>query len=217
MIKNTAEVLTECLESEGVEYVFGIPGEENLDFMFALSKSNIKFIPVRHEQGGAFMAEAVRAGIEAIPKGQAEAASSQGFGYAQTMLYIVLPQTTKIMLPPMVNQIVALIKNTSCMYIIGGTDLITATYNFVKGEATGGAYGPAFLISALLFFLMCFPLSYLASNWEKKLKKRETQELLIRQPLARRSAFGNSLIAEEKQNPIKRFTERRETDGRISR
>lgn len=46
-----AEVLVKCLEKEGVEYVFGIPGEENLDMMNALEKSNIRVIVVRHEQG----------------------------------------------------------------------------------------------------------------------------------------------------------------------
>lgn len=55
---NTAEMLVKCLESEGVEYIFGIPGEENLDLMNALNKSGkIKFITTRHEQGAAFMAD----------------------------------------------------------------------------------------------------------------------------------------------------------------
>ena len=52
-----AEVLVKCLEKEGVEYVFGIPGEENLDMMNALAKSSIRVIVVRHEQGAAFMAD----------------------------------------------------------------------------------------------------------------------------------------------------------------
>ena len=55
--KNTAEVLIESLEAEGVEYIFGIPGEETLDLMFAIRNSSIRFIPVRHEQGAAFMAD----------------------------------------------------------------------------------------------------------------------------------------------------------------
>lgn len=54
---NTAEVLVKCLESEGVRYIFGIPGEENLEIMEALKKSSIRFITVRHEQGAAFMAD----------------------------------------------------------------------------------------------------------------------------------------------------------------
>ena len=54
---NTAEVLIQCLESEGVEYIFGIPGEENLEVIKALQSSSIRFITVRHEQGAAFMAD----------------------------------------------------------------------------------------------------------------------------------------------------------------
>lgn len=74
----------------------------------------------------------------------------------------------------MVNQIVNLIKNTSCLYIIGGADLISLTYSFVTGATTGGAYAPAYLVSGVLFFAICFPLSTLAGVWEANLKKRDT-------------------------------------------
>ena len=122
---------------------------------------------------GAYMAEVVRAGIQSIPKGQFEAAASQGFGYFEKMYYIILPQSIKVILPPMVNQVVNLIKNTSCLYIVGGADLISLTYSFVTGEATGGAYAPAYIVSGVLFFLVCFPLSTIASAWEMSLKKRD--------------------------------------------
>jgi acetolactate synthase-1/2/3 large subunit len=52
-----AELFVRCLENEGVDYIFGIPGEENLDVMDALLDSSIRFITVRHEQGAAFMAD----------------------------------------------------------------------------------------------------------------------------------------------------------------
>ena len=124
---------------------------------------------------GAYVGEVVRAGIQSIPAGQFDAARSQGFGYSETMRAIILPQTVKIILPPMVNQVVALIKNTSCLYIIGGADLIATTYNFVTGESTGGAYGPAYLVGGLLFFLVCYPLSMMAGRWERRLKERDRQ------------------------------------------
>lgn len=54
---NTAELLVHCLENEGVEYIFGLPGEENLDLLEAISHSSIQFITTRHEQGAAFMAD----------------------------------------------------------------------------------------------------------------------------------------------------------------
>lgn len=122
---------------------------------------------------GAYMAEVFRSGIEAIPKGQFEAAASQGFNYFDTMYHIILPQTLKIILPPAVNQIVNLVKNTSCLYIIGGADLISLTYSFVTGENTGGSYAPAYILSGVLFFIMCFPLSKFASTWEAYLKKKD--------------------------------------------
>ena len=52
-----SDLFVKCLENEGVEYIFGIPGEENADFMMSLSESKIKFILTRHEQGAAFMAD----------------------------------------------------------------------------------------------------------------------------------------------------------------
>src|ERR1700744_3316678 len=56
--RKASDVFVECLESEGVKYVFGIPGEETLDLNESLSDSSIDFVPVRHEQGGAYMADA---------------------------------------------------------------------------------------------------------------------------------------------------------------
>ena len=53
-----AELLVRCLENEGVKFAFGIPGEENLDLMDALHDSTIRFIPTRHEEAAAFMADA---------------------------------------------------------------------------------------------------------------------------------------------------------------
>lgn len=132
---------------------------------------------------GAYMAEVIRAGIEAVPKGQFEAARAQGFGYIGSMYHIILPQSIKIVLPPMVNQVVNLVKNTSCLYIIGGADLISLTYSFVTGASTGGAYAPAYIVSGVLFFVFCYPLSKLASVWEDRLKRRDMRNTI--QPVKR--------------------------------
>lgn len=121
---------------------------------------------------GAYMGEVVRAAIEAVPRGQSEAAQAQGFGYLQRMWYIILPQSIPVMLPPMVNQVVNLFKNTSCLYIVGGADLISVTYSFVTGASTGGAYAPAYVVCGLAFFVICFPLSILAARWEASLTRR---------------------------------------------
>ncbi|MCR4903705.1 MAG: amino acid ABC transporter permease [Butyrivibrio sp.] len=127
---------------------------------------------------GAYMAEVIRAGIEAVPKGQFEAAQAQGFSYIGMMFYIIIPQSIKIILPPMTNTIVNMIKNTSCLYIVGGADLLSLTYSFVTGENTGGSYAPAYIVCGLIFFVICFPLSTIASAWENSLKKRERKATL---------------------------------------
>ncbi|WP_273525005.1 amino acid ABC transporter permease [Mailhella massiliensis] len=121
---------------------------------------------------GAYIAEVVRAGIQSIPRGQSEAAASQGFTYVQTMRWVILPQTVKIILPPLVNQMVNLIKNTSVIALIGGTDLMNRTNDW----ATSGAsiYGPPFLVCGVLYFLLCFPLSTWGRRYEERLKKKDS-------------------------------------------
>jgi len=57
--RRASDVFVECLEAEGVRYVFGIPGEETLDLNQSLANSSVTFIPVRHEQGGAYMADMI--------------------------------------------------------------------------------------------------------------------------------------------------------------
>lgn len=163
VIQNTPLLLQMCF----LYYALAFAG-----MGIGIIQSGIVALGIYH---GAYIAEVVRAGIEAIPKGQFEAAQSQGFGYLQRMYYIILPQSIKIILPPMVNQVVNLIKNTSCLYIVGGADLISITYSFVTGENTGGAYAPAYLVSGLLFFVVCCPLSTIASIWENSLKKRDAR------------------------------------------
>lgn len=169
-----------------VEFIQNTPVVLQLCFIYyalAFSGNSIGIIPtgilVLGLYHGAYMSEVVRAGIEAIPRGQFEAAQSQGFGYVQYMYYIILPQSIKIILPPMVNQMVNLIKNTSCLYIVGGTDLISLTYSFVTGATTGGAYAPAYIVCGLLFFVICFPLSSVASAWETSLKRRDARSAAV--------------------------------------
>lgn len=130
---------------------------------------------------GAYISEVIRAGIEAVPKGQTEAAYAQGFTHTAAMIYIILPQTIKIILPPMVNQVVNLIKNTSCMFLAGGAvDLISRTNAFAVGEGTGSAAGQGYILGGIIFFVICFPLSTLASAWENKLKSRDVRTVTVR-------------------------------------
>jgi polar amino acid transport system permease protein len=117
-----------------------------------------------------YLAEIVRAGIQGIPKGQFEAARSLGLGYAHTMRRVILPQALRHMLPSLVNQFVATIKETSLGYIIGLTEVsfIAAQINtqvFTKGAEV-------YLLLALTYFVLCFGLSQLAFFLERRLAKR---------------------------------------------
>lgn len=114
---------------------------------------------------GAYVAEIVRAGIEAVPKGQKEAAASQGFNPWQTMVHVVLPQTRAIVLPPLANQAVFLIKNTSVLAMVAGGDLMYQADSWAAGNLY---YGPAYVITGLLYLILCLPLS----RWVRAMEKR---------------------------------------------
>jgi len=123
---------------------------------------------------GAYVAEVVRAGIQSIHKGQLEAALSQGFSYAAAMRHVVLPQATQIVLPPMTNQAVALIKNSSILAMISGGDLM---FQADSWSADTGYYGPAYLTVWAIYFAICFPLAQLARRWEEQVRRSRGGEV----------------------------------------
>ncbi len=112
---------------------------------------------------GAYIAEVIRTGIEAVPKGQSEAAASQGFSYLETMYYIILPQTIRIIMPPLANQALNLVKNTSILAMVAGMDLMYYTDSW---GADRGNFAQAYFTSALLYFIICFPLARLGRYLE---------------------------------------------------
>ena len=111
----------------------------------------------------AYIAEIIRAGIGAVSKGQKEAAASQGIGYWQSMRHVVLPQASKIVLPPLANQAVFLVKNTSVMAIVAGGDLM---YHADSWASETLYYGPAYVATGLLYLAICLPLSRIVRNLE---------------------------------------------------
>lgn len=114
---------------------------------------------------GAYISEIVRSGIESVPSGQYEAAESQGFTRMQSMIYIILPQTVKLVLPPLTTQIVNLIKNTSVLQVIAGGDLM---YVADCWAANTGITAPPYLVATVLYFLICYPLTCLSRYFEKR-------------------------------------------------
>ncbi len=116
----------------------------------------------------AYISEVIRTGIESVPRGQMEAAQSQGFTRAQAYMLIILPQTFKVILPPLCNQALNLVKNTSVLALIAGGDLMYNADNFVS---TYG-YLQGYIMACVLYFIICCPLALLVQWLEKRSKAR---------------------------------------------
>ncbi len=117
---------------------------------------------------GAFGASVVESAIKAIPRGQTEAALSQGMSYLQSLFFIVIPQAVKIALPPMTNQCVNMIKNSATLTVVTAGELM---YRADGWASEYGCYTQSFIISALLYLILCLPLSKLSESLEKKAVK----------------------------------------------
>lgn len=118
----------------------------------------------------AYMAEVVRGGLQAIPKGQMEAARALGLGYWQTMLQIVLPQALKIVIPGIVNTFIGLFKDTSLVAIVGLFDLLGLTQTILKDVAWIGSFVEAFLFIGLVYWICCFAMSRYSQSLERRLE-----------------------------------------------
>ncbi|MBE6649480.1 MAG: amino acid ABC transporter permease [Ruminococcaceae bacterium] len=119
---------------------------------------------------GAYVAEIIRGGIESVDGGQTEAGRSLGLGYAQTMLYIVIPQAFKTVLPSLANEFITLLKETSVAFYIGVADLTQAGIRI--RSITYSNFMPLIAI-ALVYLVLVLILTKLVGLLEKKLKKSE--------------------------------------------
>lgn len=116
----------------------------------------------------AFIAETIRAGIEAIPEGQLEAGLSNGMTWGQTMRQVVLPQAFKMVIPPLGNQFINLVKNSSVLAFVAGLDLMYQA-NLIS-QTTFDTFNP-FIIVGLFYLVITMPISYYMAHLEKKLAK----------------------------------------------
>lgn len=117
----------------------------------------------------AYMAEVVRGGLQAIPKGQYEAAQALGFGYWRSMRLIILPQALKIVIPGIANTVISLFKDTTLVLIIGLFDLLGAVRSTLSDPAWRSVAAEGYLFVALCFWIFCFGMSRYSQNLEKKL------------------------------------------------
>ncbi len=114
---------------------------------------------------GAYIGEIVRSGIQAVNKGQNEAAASQGFTRVQAMRYIILPQAVRIIIPPITTQVVGIVKNTAVLQTIAIHDLMYQAHSWT---AYTGFSGPSYMVAAIIYFVMCYPMTLLSRYLEKK-------------------------------------------------
>lgn len=116
----------------------------------------------------AFIAETVRSGINSVGEGQMEGARSNGMTYTQAMRYVILPQAMKIVIPPLGNQFVNLIKNSSVLAFVAGFDLMyQADVIALSSFQTINTY----IVVGLFYLVLTLPLSYYMRHLEKKLSR----------------------------------------------
>lgn len=160
------------IASTYVEIIRGIPLLVQLFYIYyALSRfvqvsgitSAVTAISICY---GAYMGEVFRAGIAAIPRGQTEAARSLGFNRVQTMIYVVLPQAMRTILPPVGNECIAMLKDTALVSIMAVPDIMQRARSFV---GTTYLYFETYTIIALVYLVITLLLSKAVSIMEAKL------------------------------------------------
>ncbi|ELS24921.1 Glutamate Aspartate transport system permease protein GltK [Metapseudomonas furukawaii] len=117
----------------------------------------------------AYIAEVVRGGLQAIPKGQYEAAGAMGLGYWRMMGLVILPQALKLVIPGIVNTFIALFKDTSLVIIIGLFDLLNSIKQATTDPAWLGMATEGYVFAALVFWIFCFGMSRYSMSLERKL------------------------------------------------
>lgn len=118
----------------------------------------------------AFVADVVRSGIQSVPKGQMEAGLSQGFTFWESMRYIVLPQAIKIVIPPLGNQFINLVKNSSILAMVAGLDLMY--YGDLIANETFNTFD-TYILVGLFYLVITVPLTYTMNKVEQRLASND--------------------------------------------
>ncbi|WP_274563906.1 amino acid ABC transporter permease [Streptomyces spiramyceticus] len=119
----------------------------------------------------AYMAETIRAGIQAVPKGQMEAARSLGFSHARAMVSVIIPQAFRIVIPPLTNELVLLFKDSSLVLFLGVTLQERELTKFGRDLASQTANSTPILVAGLCYLLVTVPLSFVVRRLEARAEK----------------------------------------------
>ncbi|NDL63478.1 amino acid ABC transporter permease [Acerihabitans arboris] len=116
----------------------------------------------------AYVAEVVRGGLQALPRGQYEAAESLALGYWKTQGLVILPQALKMVIPGLVNTIIALFKDTSLVVIIGLFDLFSSVQQATVDPAWLGMSTEGYVFAAAVYWIFCFSMSRYSQHLERR-------------------------------------------------
>lgn len=119
----------------------------------------------------AYMAETFRAGIQAVPKGQTEAARTLGMSYSRTMASIVIPQAFRIVVPPLTNEMILLVKDSSLVYVVGVTAAQYELTKFSQDFLNRSVNATPLIVAAICYLAITLPLSMLVRRLERRYAK----------------------------------------------
>ncbi|GAA3841334.1 amino acid ABC transporter permease [Streptomyces chiangmaiensis] len=121
--------------------------------------------------GAAYMAETIRAGIQAVPKGQVEAARSLGMSHGRAMVFIVIPQAFRIVLPPLTNELILLTKDSSLVYLLGLSLGQYELAKFGRDALNENRSLTPILVAGLCYLIITLPLGHLVRRLEARTAK----------------------------------------------
>jgi general L-amino acid transport system permease protein len=145
----------------GIDLPFTVPGVEMDDVIRAMAAITIF--------SSAYLAEIVRGGLQAVPRGQVEAAQALGLGTTRILALIVLPQALRAVIPALVGQFIALFKDTSLITIVGLTELLKAAQQVTAQPDFIGRQAEALLFIALIYWVVAFSMSRASQQLERTL------------------------------------------------
>jgi polar amino acid transport system permease protein len=159
LFRSVPALVTILLVNFGVPLAFGrrVPGG-----LFGIAAVGLGLV------AAAYMAETIRGGVEAVPRGQVEAARSLGMRPTQAMFSIVLPQAFRIIIPPLTNEFVLLIKDTSLLFVVGTTPLTRELTKFSRDTMATNSNATPMVVAALIYLVITLPLTYIVRRLEKR-------------------------------------------------
>jgi general L-amino acid transport system permease protein len=156
--------LVSLLFMASVMFPLFLPDGINIDKLLRAQIAIILF-------AGAYLAEVVRGGLQALSKGQSEGADALGLSYWQKTGLIVLPQALRLVIPPLVNTFIGFFKDTSLVLIIGIFDLLTAAKTAIIEPAWQGFSLEVYIAAGVIYFVFCFAMSRYSQHLEADLRR----------------------------------------------